>query len=113
MTDKDCSNIKLPTLSKVSSLMRNNKWVTRNYRILSSFVIGSVAAGTAGDDSDIDIAIIIPKVKGKSALKVTEHYHARFTANHQMPHFDKRRLDFQFFYEHDSALLAYPKIQLS
>jgi predicted nucleotidyltransferase len=66
----------------------------------------------AGDDSDIDIAIIIPKVKGKTALKATEQYHSRFTANHQMPHFHGRRLDFQFLYEDDKSLLNYAKIQL-
>jgi predicted nucleotidyltransferase len=111
-TDLNLNEIKLPTVTKVGSLMRNNKWVKRNYEIKSAFVVGSVAKGTAGDDSDIDIAIIIPKVKGKTALKATEQYHSRFTTNHQMPHFHGRRLDFQFFYEDDKSLLNYAKIQL-
>jgi predicted nucleotidyltransferase len=112
-TDKNLNEIKLPAFIKVGSLMRSNLWVKRNYAIISAFVVGSVAKGTAGDDSDIDIAIIIPKVKGKSALKVTEQYHARFTSNSQMPHYYGRRLDFQFFYENDTSLLNYSKIQLS
>jgi predicted nucleotidyltransferase len=109
-TDKHLNEIKLPTITKVTSLLRNNKWAKRNYNILSAFVVGSVAKGTAVDDSDIDIAIIIPRVSGKSSLKITEHYHSRYTANHQMPHFHGRRLDFQFFYE--NALIGYSKIQL-
>jgi len=111
-TDKFFNEIKLPTISKVGSLMRNNKWIKRNYEIQSAFVIGSVAKGTSGKDSDIDIAIIIPEVKGKTALKVTEQYHARFTLNSQMPHFHGRRLDFQFFYNGDTLLSKYSKIQL-
>lgn len=112
-TDKDSNEIMLPTVTKVGSLMRNNKWVKRNCEIISAFVVGSVAKGTAGDDSDIDIAIIIPKVRGKTALKFTEQYHARFMSNHQMPHFNGRRLDFQFYYEGDASLLNYSKIKLS
>ena len=111
-TDKNLTEIKLPTVAKVGSLMRNNKWAKRNYEIKSAFVVGSVAKGTAGESSDIDIAIIIDKVKGKTALKVTENYHSRFTSNHQMPHFHGRRLDFQFFYEGDNSLTNYAKIQL-
>jgi predicted nucleotidyltransferase len=111
-TDKDLNEIKLPPVTKVGSLMRNNKWAKRKYEIKSAFVVGSVAKGTAGDDSDIDIAIIIPKVKGKTSLKATEHYHSSFTSNHQMPHFYGRRLDFQFFYEGDATLDSYAKIQL-
>lgn len=111
-TDKDLNVIRLPKLAKVASLLRNNKWVKRDYKIISAFVIGSVAKGTAGNDSDIDVAIIIPKVKGKTALKVTENYHSRFASNLQMSHFHGRRLDFQFFYEGDKSLLDYSKIQL-
>lgn len=111
-TDKDFNEIKLPSVAKVASLMRNNKWSKRNYDIQSAFVVGSVAKGTAGDESDIDIALIIPKVNGKTALKVTEQYHARFTADHQMPHYAGRRLDLQFFYQGDVALKEYAKIPL-
>jgi predicted nucleotidyltransferase len=111
-TDMDLNEIKLPTLTQVASLMRNNNYVKRYYKIISAFVVGSVAKGTAGDDSDIDIAIIIPRVKGKSALKATAQYHARYTSNSQLPHFHGRRLDFQFFYEGDTSLLKYSKIQL-
>jgi len=110
--DKHLKEIELPPVAKVGSLMRNNMWVKRNYKIKSAFVVGSVAKGTAGDESDIDIAIIIPEVKGKTALKVTEQYHSRFTSNEQMPHFKGRRLDLQFFYEDDKDLSSYAKIQL-
>lgn len=111
--DSKGKHIKLPSIAKVSSLMRNNKWVKRQYGITSAFVVGSVAKGTATDESDIDIAIIIPRVKGKTSVRVSEDYHSRFTRNFQMPHFAGRRLDFQFYYEDDKSLEGYSKIELN
>ena len=105
--------ISLPTKAKVGSLMRNNLWVKRKYEITDAFVVGSVAKGTATPDSDIDIAVIIPSVRGKSSLQVTEQYHSRFYENRQMPHFKGRRVDLQFFYESDLPKIAdYAKLPL-
>ena len=78
----------------------------------SHLLLVALQRGWPVDGSDIDIAIVIPKVKGKTSLKVTEDYHSRFTSNYQMPHFHGRRLDFQFFYEDNSTLQDYAKIQL-
>ena len=93
------------TLDRVGKLMRNNLWVKRKYTILSACVVGSVARGTDHDNSDIDIAVIIPKVRGKRAITVTEQYH-------QKPHFNGRQVDLQFFYENDPALKSYDTIPL-
>lgn len=100
------------TLDRVGKLMRNNLWVKRKYTILSACVVGSVARGTDHDNSDIDIAVIIPKVRGKRAITVTEQYHARFSSDHQKPHFNGRQVDLQFFYENDPALKSYDTIPL-
>ncbi|APD92017.1 hypothetical protein BM525_19225 (plasmid) [Alteromonas mediterranea] len=110
--DSSGNAILLPSLAEVERMLRRNLWSKRKYTILAAHVVGSVAKGTATPDSDIDIALVIPKVRGKSSLKVTEGYHSRFSFDHQMPHFHGRRIDIQFFYEESRVLDTYSKLPL-
>lgn len=112
LRDDAGNTIEIPSMAKIASLMRNNKWVKRNYPIIKAYVVGSVARGCATTQSDIDIALVIAPVKGKDALRVTEDYHGRFSRDYQKPHFKNRRLDLQFFYENDPALANYTKIDI-
>ncbi len=98
-------------LKDVRSMLRWNAFSSRRDKALNAFIIGSVAKGTATEDSDIDIAVIIPELN-KSALKITEHYHSKFQKNMQMPSFNGYRVDLQFFYEGSKELEEYSKIQI-
>jgi len=99
-----------PSLKWVKSNLRNNLQARVKYKILDACVIGSEAKGTAKPDSDLDIAVIIPPVRGKTALKVSENYHAKFTNEKWKPQWNGRIVDFQFFYPNDPELTNYNKI---
>jgi predicted nucleotidyltransferase len=79
---------------------------------LAGYIIGSEAKGTAKENSDLDIGIIIPKSDYISALKRTEIYHSKFMSDEQKPKWKGRIVDFQFFYEDDPELKTYSKIQI-
>ena len=93
--------------------MRNNRWVKRKYPILRAYLAGSVVRGEASPESDIDILLVIPPVRGKSALKVSEQYHSRFELEAQQTHYKGRVVDFQFYYESDeNEILSMAKVKL-
>jgi predicted nucleotidyltransferase len=95
---------KLPDEKWIKARLRNNLIAPVRRKVLATHIIGSEAKGTATKTSDIDVVIVIPKVKGKTDLKLTEEYHAKFTDSKQKPQWEGRTVDFQFFYE-DSAEL--------
>lgn len=82
-------------------------------KILGAFIVGSEARGTARPDSDLDVAVIIPHVRGKTSLRVTEKYQAHFTGNSQKPKWNGRVVDVQFFYPDDLELGRYDKIEMA
>lgn len=82
------------------------------FKILNMFIIGSEAKGTSKPNSDLDVAVIIPELKGTSALDFSEIYHSTFKSNEDMPHWNDKRIDFQFFYQNDPSLQTYNKIPL-
>jgi predicted nucleotidyltransferase len=98
------------------------KWIRRNLKqnvvpfygeVLNAFVVGSVARGNAGPDSDLDIAVIIKRQRGGiSSIKFTDRYHSRIRFDSWKPKFNDRIVDFQFFYETDSELETYAKIDV-
>jgi hypothetical protein len=102
----------LPTLANVRHFLRYNAYVSYRTKVLEAFIVGSVAKGTSHKDSDIDIAVIIPRKARKSSLKVTEHYHARFTCDSQKDKWQNKQIDIQFFYEDDPVLKEYSMINL-
>lgn len=81
-------------------------------KILAAYVIGSEAKGTANEESDLDIAVVLPQKPRRDALDFTERYHDKFQNNEQMPMWNGRRVDFQFFYPNDPALAGYARIPL-
>lgn len=97
-TDTAGNEIAIPTRGQALSLLRNNLWVKRRYAPTHIFLAGSTVRGEATPESDLDILMVIPPVRGKRAITVSEQYHARFTHDHQKPHFQGRLVDFQFYY---------------
>ncbi len=88
----------LPTLTDVRRMLHYNPTASKREKVITAFVIGSVARKENKEGSDLDIAVIIPTKQQRTSLRVTEHYHSRFIDNSQMPHWNKMRVDFQFFY---------------
>ena len=101
------SRISMITLK---SLLRNNHGRRYRGQILACYIVGSVAKGTSTEDSDVDVAIVIPEVRGKSALKYTEEFHQRYLTDSCYPQVDGKKVDFQFFYASDSEIAGYSKI---
>ena len=99
------------TLKDVRRMLRWNPYSSRRDKILKAYVVGSVAKGTAHQNSDIDIAVIIPKLN-KRSIAVTDLYHSKFTHNDQMPHHEGFRVDLQFFYQDDDELKSYSMIDI-
>tara|TARA_A200000159_G_scaffold163220_1_gene188880 strand:- start:537 stop:890 length:354 start_codon:yes stop_codon:yes gene_type:complete len=101
--DTSGDTIAIPTLIEATRLLRRNLWVKRQYPIVRAYLAGSTSRGEARPDSDLDILLVINPVKGKRSISVSEHYHARFTADHQKPHFGGRQVDFQFYYPDEES----------
>lgn len=101
------------TMPDVRRFVRYNPVSSRREKVLNAYIIGSVAKGTANENSDIDIAVIIDKKPKLSALKLTEQYHAKFTSDQQKPRHEGRLVDIQFFYPEDQELAKYKKIKIS
>lgn len=80
--------------------------------VRKAFIIGSEAKGNATNGSDLDAAIVISPIKGKTSIQYTENYHSYFTKEYEKPHWNGRCIDFQFFYETDKELISYEKIEL-
>lgn len=90
--------IPMPEMKDVRRMLRYNFAASVREKVLGAFIIGSTAKLNTHSDSDIDIAVIIPTKARKSALKFTEHYHQKFSKNSEMPQWEGRRVDFQFYY---------------
>lgn len=101
-----------PSLKWIRSWLRWGYVSSIRDRVLSAYIIGSEAKGTARQDSDLDIAAIIPPRGRVSAIQRTERYHQKFTSNLQKPTWNGRVVDFQFFYPDDAELSGYSKIKL-
>lgn len=110
--DQGVLNGNLPQLKDVRAMLRWNPYVSCREKVLEAYIIGSTAKGTDTNDSDIDIAVIIPRKARKSALKFSEHYHAKFTCNSQKDTWDTKLVDFQFFYPDSEELKEYPRIKI-
>lgn len=80
--------------------------------VLDAFIVGSEARRCAKPDSDIDIAVIIPPVVGRTSLQVSEAFH-ELLWDIEPPHWSGRVVDFQFFYENDPELAEYERISLA
>ena len=103
---------KYPNKRWVTSQLRNNLFSRVNYPVLDAFIVGSEAKGTAKEDSDLDIAVIIPQSRYGNALQKTVYYQQKFRNDAQKPNWNGRIVDFQFFYPDDPELATYNKIYL-
>ena len=101
-----------PTLSWVRQTLRYCVFAPSRRKILAAYIVGSEAKGTARPDSDLDIAVIIDPVRGKSSMQYSDQYHWKFPSDESKPTWNGRRVDFQFFYPTDPELETYSKIQL-
>ena len=101
-----------PTLAWVRGELRYSVYAPCRRKVLAAYIVGSEAKGTARLDSDLDIAVIIEPVRGKSSLQFSDIYHSRFPSDETKPKWNGRRVDFQFFYPDDPELANYSKIPL-
>lgn len=107
-------SVELPTLNWVKSKLRNNVTFRVRETVLTAYVIGSVAKGTASANSDLDVAIVIPAKRRVSALRLSERFHLKMALTGGIyPMFLGRRVDFQFFFPDDAILATYPAIKLT
>jgi predicted nucleotidyltransferase len=102
-----------PSIIFLKRELRYNSTKSIRPRIIKAFVIGSEAKGNASPKSDLDIALIIPKVKGKTSIQYTDNYQFHFTSESQKPKWNNRIIDFQFYFEDDSELSEIPKIEIA
>ena len=109
---KSAAEAEIPSISWVKRHLKQN--VVAFYgTVLGAYVVGSVARGKAGPESDLDITVIIKRQRGVSSLKFTDRYHARILHESWKPNFGGRIVDFQFFYETDHELDESEKIEIS
>lgn len=103
---------KYPSKKQIVSILRNNLYARTDKQILGIYIIGSEAKGTAKEKSDIDVAIIIPPIRGKTSLQYTEMFHEKYPSDDVKPKWNNRPIDFQFFYPDDPELNQYEKIKI-
>ena len=101
-----------PSISFLRKELRYNLTKSIRPKILKAFIIGSEAKGNANSKSDLDIALIIPKVKGKTSIQFTEVFHSHFISENQKPKWNNRIVDFQFYFDDDFELNEIPKIEI-
>lgn len=101
-----------PTLKNLKSVLRNNIIFPLRRKIIEAYIVGSEAKGTANENSDLDIAIVVEPVRGKTSLQLTEAYHNKFSSEQFVPRWNGRKIDVQFFYPTDSELEGFQKIKL-
>jgi predicted nucleotidyltransferase len=104
--------MKYPTIAWLKSELRYNLTKPLRIRPINVFIIGSYARNENKEESDLDIAIVIPTIRGKTSLQYSANYHSCFTHNRQKPSWHGIVVDIQFFYVNDAELDDYPKIEL-
>lgn len=93
-----------PSLVWVKGNLRNNLIKPLRLKVTRAFIVGSYANGTFDENSDLDIAVVIPRRIGISSMQFSEDYHSNFTSNEQKPKWNNKIVDLQFFYENDAEL---------
>lgn len=101
-----------PTLSWVRRELRYNWRSHTRRRVLAAYIIGSEAKRTSGPDSDLDIAVVVDRVRGRTSLQLSSYYHSKFMNVSEKPNWQGRVVDFQFFYPDDPELASYHRIKL-
>lgn len=104
--------IPMPKMKDVRSMLRYNPVASVRDKVLEAYIVGSVAKGTNGNESDLDIAVIIPAKKAVSDYKFTDRYHQKFMQDSHKPNWQGMRVDFQFYYSSD-ALSEFSRMDCS
>ena len=112
--NKEDTTVKYPYIAWIKRTLRLSPYASMRPNIIAAYIVGSEAKGTANPDSDIDIALVVPKTPGLRSIKKTENYHNRFLRDEDKPHWNGKRVDFQFFYPDEmDEIESYTKIKLS
>lgn len=90
-------NFNYPTIKWIKSTLKNSCYAPTNVKILAAYIVGSEAKGTAKLDSDLDIAVVIMPIRGKTSIQKSSEYHNKFRCDSQKPRWNGRMIDFQFF----------------
>jgi predicted nucleotidyltransferase len=108
--EKICEQLSLDA-ERIADIMADNPLGVDPNDIKDFFVVGSEARGTAKEDSDLDIAIIIDQKfdadteEPISSIKFTEMFHQQYASEADVPTTDSgRTIDIQFFYPDDEEL---------
>jgi predicted nucleotidyltransferase len=103
----------LPTRSFVRSQLRGGR-VRFRRPVIGMYLVGSRARLDREHraDSDVDIALVIAPVRGKTSLRVSENFHARYGSDAAKPAHEGKRVDFQFFYPGEIEAEGYSAIEL-
>ena len=104
--------IEYPSIAYLKKELRYNCTKSIRHKIFKAFIIGSEAKGNSNSKSDLDIALVIPKIKGKTSIQYTKNFHSYFTSETQKPKWNSRVIDFQFYFEDDFELDEIPKIKI-
>ena len=101
------------SIAWIKRTLRWSPYASMRPKIIAAYIVGSEAKGTAGPDSDIDIALIVSRTPGLRSIKKTENYHNKFPGDEDKPHHNGRRVDFQFFSPDEMPEIeSYSRIEL-
>jgi len=103
---------KYPTVKWVREKLRYGIFARTTEQILAAYVIGSEARGMSRSDSDLDIAVIIKEKPNLTSIKFSERFHSKYPSNADMPKWNGKRVDFQFFYPGEIERAGYKAIPL-
>jgi len=103
---------KYPTVRWVREKLRYDWFARTREQVLNVYVIGSEARGMSKSDSDLDIAVIIKEKPNLTSIKFSERFHSKYPSNADMPKWNGKRVDFQFFYPGEIEKLGYKAIEL-
>jgi len=101
-----------PSKQWIVSCLRNSIISPIRLKLIDAYIVGSEAKGTSKPNSDLDVALVVHAIRGKTSLQKTMQYHSKFYDDKFKPRWNGRIVDIQFFNPEDPELQNYIKIPL-